>query len=57
MPGQRYTEREPQMRTRKIHASKRHPRAKSWLEPLPLDPRDRDIIRAKRLARPRPPGR
>ena len=45
------------MRMRKTHASKRHPRAKSWLEPLPLDPRDRDIVRAKRLARPRPPVR
>jgi hypothetical protein len=41
----------------KIRISKRHRPAKWWLEPLPLDPRDGDIVRAKRLARPLPSGR
>jgi len=41
----------------KIRISKRH-RPASWRpEPLPADPRDRDIVRAKQLAgRSRPPG-
>ena len=41
----------------KIRISKRH-RPASWrLEPLPADPRDRDIVRAKQLAdRSRLPG-
>jgi hypothetical protein len=41
----------------KIRISKRHRADKWWLEPLPLDPRDGDIVRAKRLARPVPSGR
>jgi hypothetical protein len=41
---------------RKIRISKRDHPAKWWLEPLPLDPRDRDIMRAKQLTRPLPPG-
>ena len=42
---------------RKIRISKRHDPAQRRLEPLPLDPRDRDIVRAKRLARRLPlPG-
>jgi hypothetical protein len=36
---------------RKIRISKRHHPAKRWLEPLQLDPRDRDIARAKQLTR------
>lgn len=42
---------------KKIRISKRH-RPASWrLEPLPADPRDRDIIRAKQLTgHSRPPG-
>jgi hypothetical protein len=42
---------------KKLRISKRH-RPASWpLEPLPPDPRDRDIMRAKQLAgRSRPPG-
>lgn len=40
---------------RKIRTSKRHP-AKWRLEPLPLDLRDRDIMRAKQLARSLPPS-
>ena len=41
----------------KIRISKRH-RPVSWRsEPLPTDPCDRDIVRAKQLAgRSRPPG-
>jgi hypothetical protein len=41
----------------KTRISKRH-RPASWRpEPLPADPRDRDIVRAKQLAgRSRPPG-
>jgi hypothetical protein len=42
---------------RKIRISKRHDPAQRRLEPLPLDPRDRDIVRAKRLARQLPPAR
>jgi len=42
---------------RKIRISKRHDPAQRRLEPLPLDPRDRDIVRAKRLARRLPPAR
>lgn len=42
---------------RKIRISKRHHPAKHWLEPLPLDPRDREIVRAKRSARMSPPAR
>jgi len=42
---------------RKVRVSKRHHPAKWWLEPLPLDLRDRDIMRAKQLARPFPPVR
>jgi len=38
----------------KTRISKRHHPAKWWLEPLPLDLRDRDIMRAKRLRMPRP---
>ena len=41
---------------RKIRISKRHYPAKPWLEPLPLDPRDREIMRAKRIARVFPPA-
>ena len=41
---------------KRICISKRHQRAKSWLEALPLDPRDPDIVRAKRLTRPLRPG-
>jgi hypothetical protein len=41
---------------KKIAISKRHQRAKSWLELLPLDPRDQDIVRAKRLTRPLRPS-
>jgi hypothetical protein len=42
---------------KKIRISKRHHPASSRLEPLPTDPRDRDIMRAKQLAgRSRPPG-
>jgi hypothetical protein len=41
----------------KIRISKRHRPASRRLEPLPADPRDRDIVRAKQLAgRSRPPG-
>lgn len=41
----------------KISISKRHRPASGPLEPLPADPRDRDIVRAKQLAvRSRPPG-
>lgn len=41
----------------KIRISKRHRPASGPLEPLPADPRDRDIVRAKQLAvRSRPPG-
>jgi hypothetical protein len=42
---------------RKIRISKRHDPVQRRLEPLPLDPRDRDIVRAKRLARRLPPAR
>jgi len=42
---------------RKVRISKRQHRAKWWLEPLPLDLRDRDIMRAKQLAAPFPPVR
>jgi len=31
-------------------------RARPWLEDLPADPRDPDVVRAKALARARPPG-
>jgi len=42
---------------KKIRISKRRCPASGPLEPLPADPRDRDIMRAKQLARrPRPPG-
>jgi len=46
-----------QYEARNIRISKRHYPDKRWLEPLPLDPRDPDIMRAKRLARPVPPAR
>jgi hypothetical protein len=36
---------------RRIRIAKRRHPAKRSLEPLPLDPRDRDIMRAKELAR------
>jgi hypothetical protein len=35
---------------RKIRISKRYRPANRRLEPLPLDPRDREIMRAKQLA-------
>lgn len=35
---------------RRIRISKRHDQVKWWLVPLPRDPRDRDIVRAKQLA-------
>jgi hypothetical protein len=46
---------------RKIRISKRHNPAQRRLEPLPLDPRDRDIVRAKQsrpgtVSRQRPRG-
>ena len=41
---------------KKIRISKRHRADKWWLEPLPLDLRDGDIVRAKRLARPSSSG-
>ena len=42
---------------KKTLISKRHRSASWWLEPLPADPRDRDIVRAKQFAgRRRPPG-
>ena len=31
-------------------------RERPWLEDLPADPRDPDVVRAKALARARPPG-
>ena len=37
---------------RRIQISKRHHQVKERLEPLSLDLRDRDIMRAKQLARP-----
>jgi hypothetical protein len=36
---------------RQIRISRRQRSATSWLEPLPADPRDPDIVRAKQLAR------
>ncbi len=36
---------------RQIRIIKRQHPARSWLEPLPLDARDPDIVRAKQLAR------
>ena len=36
---------------RQIRISKRHHPADEPAEPLPLDPRDPDIVRAKQLAR------
>lgn len=41
---------------RRIRISKRRHPAERWLEPLPLDPRDCDIVRAKQLARSCPPA-
>jgi len=32
------------------------PRERPWLEDLPADPRDPDVVRAKVLARARPAG-
>jgi hypothetical protein len=36
---------------KQIRISKRPRADRSWLEPLPLDVRDPDVVRAKRLAR------
>jgi hypothetical protein len=36
---------------RQVLITKRHRRPDSSPEPLPLDPRDPDVVRAKRLAR------
>ena len=36
---------------RQIHITKRRRTERWWLEPLPLDPRDPDIVRAKELDR------
>ena len=36
---------------RQVQISKRHRPARAWLEPLPSDARDPDIVRAKQLAR------
>jgi hypothetical protein len=42
---------------RQVQVSKRH-RPGAWrLDPLPLDPRDRDIVRAKELDRRRSSAR
>lgn len=37
---------------RKIRITKRHHQDKWWLEPLPLDARDPDIVRVKQSDRP-----
>ena len=42
---------------RQIRITKRQRPAPCWLEPLPLDPRDPDIVRAKQLARRASPSR
>jgi hypothetical protein len=36
---------------KQIRISKQHRPAREWLEPLPPDPRDPDVVRAKQLAR------
>ena len=36
---------------KQIRVSKQHRPAREWLEPLPLEPRDPDVVRAKQLAR------
>jgi hypothetical protein len=36
---------------KQIRISKQHRPAREWLEPLPLEPRDPDVVRAKQLAR------
>jgi hypothetical protein len=49
---------------KQIRISKQDRRTRTWLEPLPLELRDPDVVRAKRLARradsrsqrPRRPG-
>ena len=36
---------------KQIRINKQHRSAREWLEPLPLDARDPDVVRAKQLAR------
>jgi len=36
---------------KQIRINKQHRSAREWLEPLPPDPRDPDVVRAKELAR------
>jgi hypothetical protein len=36
---------------KQVRITKRHRPGDRWLEPLPLDPRDPDIVKAKELAR------
>ncbi len=36
---------------KQIRVSKQRRPAREWLEPLPLEPRDPDVVRAKQLAR------
>jgi hypothetical protein len=36
---------------KQIRISKQHRPARKWLEPLPLELRDPDVVRAKQLAR------
>jgi hypothetical protein len=39
------------MRRRQIHKGPKAQRERTWIEALPLDPRDADIIRAKEILR------
>ena len=36
---------------KQIRISKQHRPAREWLETLPLEPRDPDVVRAKQLSR------